>query len=109
MTWEDVNTIQEASVTKLTELMPTPSLTPNRRKNHQAPAPAIPAAPVPLAKYDTPVDGYRVDSCRNVSSPRPEENDAREIPSKRWPSEVDNATTYVEDKFPVSKMLDYKN
>lgn len=40
-----------------TELIPTPRLTPRLRKNHQAPAPRIPAAPVPLAKNDTPVEG----------------------------------------------------
>lgn len=76
--------------------MPTPSLTPKRRKNHQAPAPAMPAAPVPLAKYDTPVDEYRVESWRNVSSPRPEENEANEIPNKRCSSELESATTYNE-------------
>jgi len=68
--------------------MPSPFLTPRLRNIHQIPAPAIPAAPVPLdqaprAVRDDDTVGKVVVSCRKVSSPKPDESEAKEIPSSR--------------------------
>ena len=73
---------------KLTLEIPRPALTPNPRNNHHSPAPAIPAAPVPLdqaprAVLDVERVGNVVVSCKNVNSPSPDERDAREIPNSR--------------------------
>jgi hypothetical protein len=68
--------------------MPKPPFTPNPRSNHHNPAPAIPAAPVPLdqaprAVRDDERVGSVVVSWRNVNSPRPDERDARDMPKRR--------------------------
>ena len=68
--------------------MPKPPLIPRPRSNHHIPAPAIPAKPVPLdhapsaVLEDTRV-GRVVVSCKNVNSPSPDDNDARDIPNRR--------------------------
>lgn len=72
----------------LTLDIPRPPLTPNPRRSHHIAAPAIPAAPVPLAQapradLDDARVGSVVDNCKKVSSPRPEESEAREIPNRR--------------------------
>ena len=65
--------------------IPRPPFTPRPRNNHHNAAPAMPAPPVPLDHAPRAVlassPGNVVDSCRNVSSPRPEDNDASEIPN----------------------------
>lgn len=73
---------------RLTLDMPTPCFTPKPRSSHQIPAPAIPASPVPLdhapsAVFEELDVGRVVVSCRKVSSPRPDESDAIEMPNKR--------------------------
>jgi hypothetical protein len=72
----------------LTLDIPSPPFTPKPRKAHHRPAPAIPAAPVPLdqapkAVFDDDRVGSVVVNCRKVSSPRPDERDASDIPNKR--------------------------
>jgi hypothetical protein len=81
---------------KLTLEMPKPPLTPNPRRSHHSPAPAIPANPVPddqapRAVRDVSKLGRVVVFCRNVNSPRPEESEARAIPNKRGYKEEENA------------------
>ncbi len=81
--------------------MPKPSFTPRLRSSHQRPAPAIPAAPVPLdqapsAVFDADRVGRLVVNCRKVSSPRPDVRDAREIPNSRRYNEVEKAIVYLE-------------
>lgn len=92
-------TITSQRFRKLTLDIPKPPLTPNPRNNHHNPAPAIPAAPVPLDQAPNAVleaarDGYVVVIWRKVSSPRPDESDARDIPKRRGGTDEENAIVY---------------
>jgi hypothetical protein len=83
----------------LTLDIPNPPLTPKPRNNHHKPAPPIPAAPVPLdhapnAVREAAREGYVVVIWRKVSSPRPDERDARDIPNRRGGTEEENAIVY---------------
>lgn len=76
--------------------MPSPPLTPRPRSSHHKAAPAIPANPVP---DDHAPSAVREDACvgkvvviwRKVSSPKPDESDASEIPKRRGYREADSA------------------
>lgn len=88
---------EKAPKQQLTEDIPRPPLTPRPRRIHQIPAPAIPAAPVPLdhaprAVFEADLVGSVVVNCRKVSSPRPDENDASEMPNRRGLTLEENAT-----------------
>ncbi len=72
----------------LTLDIPKPTLTPSDRRSHQIPAPAIPAMPVPLdqapkAVFEDVRVGSVVVNWRKVSSPKPDDRDANEIPKRR--------------------------
>ena len=76
--------------------MPSPTLTPRLRRNHQIPAPAIPANPVPLdhdprAVRDDELVGKVVVNCRKVSSPNPDDSEARDMPKSRRYNDVEKA------------------
>ena len=80
--------------------MPSPTLTPRLRSNHQMPAPAIPANPVPLdhapsAVRDVELVGKVVVNCRKVSSPNPDDSDAKDMPKSRRYSDVERAMIYL--------------
>lgn len=80
-----------------TEDIPSPRFTPSPRRSHQIAAPATPAKPVPddhapTAVFEAGRLGSVVVSWRKVSSPRPEENDASEIPNRRPLTLGDRAT-----------------
>ena len=105
---------------KRTDDTPTPMRTPKFRKTHHNAAPTRPAAPVPAAKYLRDVSGtelnlgispesthptlspateggwYVVESWRKVSSPRPEEKDANEMPSSLIYKLSNIATTWTD-------------
>jgi len=81
--------------------MPRPPFTPSPRSNHHSPAPAIPAAPVPLDQAPRAVReedrvGSVVVSWRKVSSPSPDESDASEMPNSRAYRPVENAMVWRE-------------
>lgn len=81
---------------RLTLEIPRPPFTPSPRSNHHNPAPAIPANPVPddqapKAVRDVAKLGSVVVFCRNVSSPNPDERDARAIPKSRGYNEEEKA------------------
>jgi hypothetical protein len=81
---------------RLTLEIPRPPFTPRPLSNHHSPAPAIPAAPVPVDQAPRAVceatrDGYVVVICRKLSSPRPEESEARAIPKSRGGTVSENA------------------
>jgi hypothetical protein len=81
---------------RLTLEIPRPLLTPNPRRSHHNPAPAIPANPVPddqapRAVRDVSKLGRVVVFWRNVNSPRPDEREARAIPKSRGYKEEEKA------------------
>jgi hypothetical protein len=81
---------------RLTLEIPRPPFTPRPLSNHHRPAPAIPAAPVPVDQAPRAVcgaarDGYVVVICRKLSSPSPEESEARAIPKSRGGTVWENA------------------
>ena len=76
--------------------MPRPTLTPKLRSIHHIAAPAMPAAPVPLdhaprAVRDHAAEGRVVVIWRKVSSPSPDDRDARAMPNRRGYKVVENA------------------
>lgn len=81
---------------------PNPPFTPKPLNNHHIPAPATPANPVPLdhapkAVLDVASVGRVVVSCRKVSSPIPEDNEASDIPRRRGDRDEDSAIILVRD------------
>ena len=92
--WSDIEGAPIFS--RLTLEMPRPLFTPNPRRSHHNPAPAIPANPVPddqapKAVRDVSKLGSVVVFWRKVNSPRPDEREARAIPNNRGYEEEEKA------------------
>lgn len=79
---------------------PNPPFTPNPLNSHHIPAPPIPANPVPLdhapkAVLDVASVGRVVVSCKKVSSPIPEDNEAKDIPRRRGDRDEDSTIILI--------------
>lgn len=95
------NTAGNANGKKLAR--PRPRRTPRPLTIHHNAAPPIPAPPVPddqalKASRERGGVGSVVDSCRNVISPKPDENEAMPIPSRRKGVELTAAMRTIPDQ-----------